>query len=140
MTAKELQDLIDGAENSPDTMLKIGEGYLRGSVIRDRTAGLAWLAKVVKSGNTPEAVRAMRLLAEDENAGGRIISDRDLSDIRADAMEAQGKDREYLKELIKLGERERIGRVKKFPEPRNCQTKNEIGGVMTEYRKNKNII
>lgn len=105
-TRQQLQELIEQAGSDTSAMLSIGESYIRGDVLKDLTAAEAWLTRVLESGDTPEAVRAMKLLGKDIWKKEELISEADFHEIERELKLAKGEKREVLLELLALKRQE----------------------------------
>lgn len=110
MDLETMQQFIDRGTD-PKTMIAIAEGYLEGTVLRDKIAAEAWLMRAIEAEDPLESPKAMAMLASRVLEKETILSDQDYLDIRAQARTAAGQEREALSKLLELGSE----RQKKLP-------------------------
>ena len=102
MDIETMQLLIDGGSD-PKAMLAIAQGYLNGTVLRDKVAAEAWLMRAIEAEDPLESPKAMALLATRILGKGEILSDQDYLDICRRSRTAVGQERKALLGLLELG-------------------------------------
>lgn len=105
---RNMQYMLDRAENDQLLMLEIGRQYLESTILKDPTAAEAWLTRAMCAKENALAVQAMELIGHHIAGKERILTDEDYKSIREKLSDAAEAENEYLQALASLGQKERL--------------------------------